>query len=54
MAKAKGSSTSSGGQQRVLLNHTHLKSTSIGDGTHCRPKNKHARRGWKQYRGQGK
>ena len=30
------------------------KRTSIGDSVRSRPKNKHKRRGWKRYRGQGK
>jgi len=30
------------------------KRTSIGDSVRSRPKNKHKRRGWKKYRGQGK
>jgi hypothetical protein len=28
--------------------------TSIGRGTNSKPKNKHKRRSWKRYRGQGK
>lgn len=32
---------------------THLK-TSIGKSAHSRPVNKHKRRAWKAYRGQGK
>ena len=28
--------------------------TSIGRGTKSKPKNKHKRRSWKRYRGQGK
>jgi hypothetical protein len=29
------------------------KTTSIGKGTYSRPTNKHKRRSWKKYRGQG-
>ena len=42
------------GQSKVILNLNPLKATSIGDGFHCKPKNKHKRRNWKRYRGQGK
>jgi hypothetical protein len=54
MAKAKSNGGAGAGQSKVLLNHNTLKSTSIGNGPHCKPKNKHKRRNWKQYRGQGK
>jgi hypothetical protein len=30
------------------------KRTSIGASAHSRPRNKHKRRSWKKYRGQGK
>jgi len=30
------------------------KRTSIGDSVRSRPKNKHKRKSWKKYRGQGK
>ena len=30
------------------------KRTSIGDSVRSRPKNKHKRKSWKRYRGQGK
>jgi len=34
--------------------HRIKKRTSIGAGTLSRPKNKHKRRSWKRYRGQGR
>lgn len=46
--------TGGSGQRKNVLNYTYLKHTSIGDKPHCRPKNKHKRKNWKQYRGQGK
>lgn len=37
---------------REDINPSH-RVTSIGRSTNSRPKNKHARRNWKKYRGQG-
>ena len=38
----------------VHKNETFKKRTSIGDSHFSKPKNKHKRRSWKKYRGQGK
>ncbi len=37
-----------------IKRETVKKRTSIGDGPRSRPKNKHKKRTWKKYRGQGK
>ena len=37
-----------------IKKETVKKRTSIGDGPRSRPKNKHKKRTWKKYRGQGK
>lgn len=39
--------------ERVTMNPPHL-ATSIGSSPNSRPKNKHKRRNYKKYRGQGK
>lgn len=38
---------------KLQLNFRHLR-TSIGKSVNTRPRNKHKRRQWKRYRGQGK
>jgi|TARA_R100000781_G_C4076914_1_gene126404 hypothetical protein len=38
----------------VYNNDTVKKRTSIGQSSRSKPKNKHKRRSWKKYRGQGK
>ena len=48
MAKAKGWTTFT---YRKVKNE---KRTSIGKSKNSKPKNKHKRRGWKKYRGQGR
>ena len=52
MAKIKKGGVS--GNEKIMLNDNSIKSTSIGDGVHCKPKNKHKKKNWKLYRGQGK
>jgi len=38
----------------IYLDDTVKKRTSIGHSSRSRPKNKHKRRSWKKYRGQGR
>ena len=49
MAKAKGWSNTI-----FKKKYTTKKKTSIGKSKNSKPKNKHKRRGWKKYRGQGR
>lgn len=41
------------GSEKMEINPPH-RTTSIGNSVNTRPKNKHARRSFKKYRGQGK
>jgi len=42
------------GMSQTKKYFTKPKRTSIGKSKNSRPKNKHTKRGWKKYRGQGK
>lgn len=49
-AKSSGSRLKSGAKNQINARHI---TTSIGKSNNSKPKNKHRRRSWKPYRGQG-